>query len=298
MWGVGRFARMVEFVASSSALGFGCIELNHQVTEALLDEILEIYRQGNVVISSVHDPCPNSSPALHLLPKVSDIDESVRGAGVQTAKNTIDLARRVGAGFVVLHVGDVTEIRSQALQLHHHFLESWGASPEYRSELAVFKQDFVAFQQPHLDAVARSLEDLLPYARERGVRLGLENRYYVNEIPNLSQAVWLLQRFTSGEVGYWHDVGHAEVQQRLGFAAHREWLGKLGDRLIGVHLHDVLPDSITDHRATGMGNVDLRMVLSHLPAAAQRVCEFDRNMSEAQVAAGLRYLSDLGLFST
>jgi sugar phosphate isomerase/epimerase len=297
MWGVGRFTHMEEFVARSRALGFRCIELNHQVTEALLDEILEIYRQGNVVISSVHDPCPNSSPALHLLPKVSDVDESVRRTGVQTAKNTIDLAHRVGAAFVVLHLGDVTELRGQAERLRVLFQESLGASADYRAALATFKQGFADFQQPHLDAVARSLEDLLPYARERGVRLGLENRYYVNEIPNLPQAEWLLQRFTDGAAGYWHDVGHAEVQQRMGFSAHREWLETLGGRILGIHIHDVLPASITDHQAAGMGSVDLGMALAYLPAAAQRVCEFDRRMSEDQVAAGLRRLKELGFVS-
>jgi sugar phosphate isomerase/epimerase len=298
MWGVGRFAHMEEFVARTSALGFGCIELNHQVTEPLLDEMLGIYRDGKLVISSVHDPCPNSSPTLHLLPKVSDVDESARRAGVQTAKNTIDLAHRVGAGFVVLHLGDVTECRGHAESLRHHFQESLGASPEYRAELASFKNDFADLQQPHLDAVAHSLEDLSPYARERGVRLGLENRYYVNEIPNLSQAEWLLQRFIDPVTGYWHDVGHAEVQERMGFSAHRDWLETLGRRIIGIHLHDVLPASITDHQAAGMGKVDFGMVLAYLPAAAQRVCEFDRRISEEQAAAGLRHLTELGFFST
>ena len=297
MWGVGRFAQMEDFVARSRALGFSCIELNHQVTEPLLDEILEIYRDGNLVVSSVHDPCPNSTPRLDLLPKVSDADESARQAGVRSAKSTIDLAHRIGAAFVVLHLGDVTELRGRAERLRHRFQESLGASLEYRAELASFKNDFAALQQPHLDAVAHSLEDLLPYAQEQGVRLGLENRYYVNEIPNLQQAEWLLQRFTDGATGFWHDVGHAEVQERMGFSAHRDWLETMGERIIGIHIHDVLPGGITDHQAAGMGNVDLKLVLAHLPATAQRVCEFDRRISEEQVAAGLRHLTELGFLS-
>ena len=297
MWGVGRFTHMEEFVARSRALGFDCIELNHQITEPLLDEILAIYRDGNLVVTSVHDPCPNASPKLEVLPKVSDVEETARQAGVRSAKSTIDLAHRVRAAFVVLHLGDVTELRGRAQRLRDLFQESLGTSPEYRAELWAFKYDFAALQQPHLDAVARSLEDLLPYARERGIRLGLENRYYVNEMPNLRQADWLLQRFTDGTAGYWHDVGHAEVQERMGFAAHRDWLETMGKRIIGIHIHDVLPGGITDHQAAGLGNVDLRLVLAHLPAAAQRVCEFDRRNSEEQVTAGLRHLSAMGFFS-
>jgi hypothetical protein len=40
-------------------------------------------------------------------------------------------------------------------------------------------------------------------------------------------------------VSYWHDVGHAEVQQRLGFASHEGWLSQFKDRMVGVHLHDI-----------------------------------------------------------
>jgi sugar phosphate isomerase/epimerase len=296
MWGVGRFAHMADFVDRSRALGFGGIELNHQVTEPLLNEILAIHGNGNLVITSVHDPCPNSTPKLELLPKVSDIDDAARREGVLSAKSTIDLAVRVGAAFTVLHLGDVTELRAHAESLRDHFQESLGASPEYRASLAAFKQGFAAFQQPHLDAVARSLDELLPYARERGIRLGLENRYYVNEIPNLAQAQWLVRRFTGDASGYWHDVGHAEVQARMGFSPQREWLETMGEHIIGIHLHDVLPNSITDHQAAGLGNVDLSLVLDHLPVAAQRVCEFDRRNSEDQLAAGLKRLAALGFF--
>ncbi len=296
MWGVGRFPDMADFITSSHSIGFGCIELNHQVTEPMLRQILQVYGNGGVIVSSVHDPCPNSAPKMELLPKVSDVDDSARQAGVQCAKSTIDLAHRLQAPFTVLHLGDVSELRGRAQGLRDNFQRSGPATSEYRSDLAAFKSDLASLQQPHLDAVARSLEDLLPYAQERGVRLGLENRYYVNEIPDVRQADWLLQRFNNGIAGYWHDVGHAEVQERMGFAPHRQWLETLGTRIIGVHIHDVLPGTITDHQAAGLGNVDLKLVLDHLPTTAQRVCEFDRRNSPEQVAAGLQHLFKLGFF--
>ncbi len=298
MWGVGRFPRMADFIAASQSAGFGCIELNHQITEPMLSEIVQVYESAGIIVSSVHDPCPNAASKMELLPKVSDLDESARQAGVRCAKSTIDLANRLQAPYMVIHVGDVAELRDPAQSLRDHFKQSGGATLEYRSELAAFKRDLVSLQQPHLDAVARSLEELVPYARERGVRLGLENRYYVNEIPDVSQADWLLKRFPDGVAGYWHDVGHAEVQERMGFAPHRQWLETLGARIIGVHIHDVLPGTITDHQAAGLGNVDLGMVLAHLPAAAQRVCEFDRRNSPDQVKAGLQHLSQLGFFAS
>lgn len=296
MWGIGRFNDMADFVAQGKAMGFCCIELNHQVTADLLDQIMSVHRRGQVIISSVHDPCPNAAAKLELLAKVSDLAEESRAAAVAKVKRSIDLAYETHARAVVLHVGDVWELHEHALELRRLFQAGRRRTAEYELSLARFKQGMTELQQPHLDAVARSLQELIPYAQERGLQLGIENRYYVNEIPTLEQACWLFDRLDDSVVGYWHDVGHAEVQDRLGFAPHEDWLRTLGRRIIGIHLHDVLQGTITDHQSAGLGDLDLPMVLRHLPAAALRVCEFDKKNTEEQVRGGLQRLAALGFF--
>ena len=295
MWGIGRFDHMADFATRAESLGFCCVELNHQLSPAMLQQILSLHRRGGVTISSVHDPCPNGDGDSVQRPKVSDLDEDRRQAAVATAQRTMELAARVNARAVVLHVGDVSEMWSAALELRQAYREGRRRTPEYEYALEAFKCELSVHAPRHLDAVARSLEALIPYARQRNLTLGLENRYYVSEIPSVGQAVWLMDRVGDGVVGYWHDIGHAEVQERLGFAAHRDWLATLGTRIVGVHLHDV--DGITDHQAAGLGDVDLGMVPGYLPCAALRVCEFDKRNSEEQVAAGLGLLAQLGYFS-
>ena len=74
------------------------------------------------------------------------------------------------------------------------------------------------------DAVAGAIG----FLRERGVALGLENRLHHHEIPLPDEALALLAEYPPELVGYWHDVGHAEVQARLGYVDKRVWLMALG----------------------------------------------------------------------
>jgi sugar phosphate isomerase/epimerase len=91
-------------------------------------------------------------------------------------------------------------------------------------------------------------------------------------------------------VGYWHDVGHAQVLQNLGFGMHEEWLRRFAGRIVGVHLHDVV--GVTDHLAIGLGKLDWDMVARYLPAGALRTCEFQPVNSPAEVAAALKWLTE------
>ena len=94
-------------------------------------------------------------------------------------------------------------------------------------------------------------------------------------------------------VGYWHDVGHAEVQWRLGYVDKRDWLDALGPRTLGCHLHDV--DGLGDHRAPGNGDVEWDYIAAGLPAAAVRVFEINQHQPEADVAAAIAFLRDRGV---
>jgi sugar phosphate isomerase/epimerase len=103
----------------------------------------------------------------------------------------------------------------------------------------------------------------------------------------------LLADYTSDEVGYWHDVGHAEVQARLGYVDKRAWLDALAPRTIGCHLHDV--DGIGDHRAPGRGDVEWEYLAAGLPPAAQRVLEINQHEPDDAVAGAVAFLRERGV---
>ncbi|MDZ4277695.1 MAG: hypothetical protein U1B78_01005, partial [Dehalococcoidia bacterium] len=96
-------------------------------------------------------------------------------------------------------------------------------------------------------------------------------------------------------VGYWHDVGHAEVQARLGYVDKRAWLDMLGPRTLGCHLHDV--DGIGDHRAPGLGDVEWDYIASGLPPDALRVFEINQREPAGAVAGAISFLRGRGVVS-
>ena len=143
-----------------------------------------------------------------------------------------------------------------------------------------------------MDIAFHSLRQLAEYAGQHGVVLGLENRYYCCEIPNLDEVELLLDEF-SGTTGYCHDTGHAENQARLGFTPHEEWLKHLAPRLVETHLHDI--EGIDDHKAPGKGSLNWDMIARHLRQDALCVLELNRYNSVHDIQSGMLLLEQQGI---
>jgi sugar phosphate isomerase/epimerase len=151
-------------------------------------------------------------------------------------------------------------------------------------------------QSAHFARDRRSLAELAEHTADLGVAIGLENRYHFREIPDVDEAQELLAAYPSHVAGCWHDVGHAEVLDRLGLVGKGRWLGELGQRCLGAHLHDV--DGLADHRPPGRGDAGWTYVARGLPERALRVFEISQQMAEEQVAAFVGFLRNRGVLAS
>lgn len=293
MWGIGRFQSLAEFFTAAEALGFTCFELNHKVNSAMLNGLdLKSYR-----IVSIHEPCPADISTSTLKARnwlISSTDEDERQQGVIFIRRSIDLAHELGAQ-VVVHPGQVDIDPMLETTLRNLYQAGRSDSPEYaeaKERLVVARS---AQAEINLRAVRRSLVELAEYTGRLGVRLGLENRCHYHEIPLPNEVDFLLDLGYDEVVGYWHDVGHAQTLEHLGFYPQEEWLRRFAGRMVGVHLHDVI--GTRDHLAAGLGQVDGDMVARYLPARAVRTCEFQNHNSPQEVVAGVRWLAEKGCVS-
>ncbi|MDP2950036.1 MAG: TIM barrel protein, partial [Chloroflexota bacterium] len=236
MWAQGRFHHLGDFVQAVRRLGFPRIEINYTVAPQGLDELLEA---GDAIFPSLHAPVPRVKAAngrwsdeLNL----ASLDEEERRLAVDLGHTTIDWAAKVGASCVVLHLGGVgSEALPPEKELRRLFdagqANSYGASARggFRADCHRLRTEGAP---AHLAQARASLHELADHAAALGVALGLENRYHFHEIPNVDEMKLLLADYPPAVVGYWHDVGHAEVLDRLGLIDKHRWLRELGDRCL------------------------------------------------------------------
>jgi len=286
MWAIGQFSRLADFFTAGKELGFTRFELNHAINSAMLDGL-----SLNGAITSVHEPCPADISTMELKRHnwlISAPDEERRRQGVLATRRSIDLAHELGAQAVIVHPGRVDIDPT----LEATLVDLYKAGKSHQPEYAQAKERLVAARAAqagaNLRSVRRSLVELAGYAAQKGIRLGVENRFHYQEIPSPDELDELLNLGLGEAVGYWHDVGHAQVLEHLGFASHEEWLQRFAGQMIGIHLHDAV--GVTDHLVVGLGQVDWELVIRYLPASALRTCEFQPFNSPQQVAAGLRWL--------
>jgi hypothetical protein len=82
--------------------------------------------------------------------------------------------------------------------------------------------------------VKECLKPIIEHAAANKIRLGIEGRRGYEEIPSERELPTLLDEFNSPQVGYWHDIGHIQIKENLGFINHEEWLRAIGPRTLGL----------------------------------------------------------------
>jgi sugar phosphate isomerase/epimerase len=224
---------------------------------SLLDGIQRAVAAGEIKIVSVHNFCPLPLGVMGPAPDYylpSARDERERELAVRHTLRTIDCAASLGAKAVVLHLGMVPmrNYTSRLLQLH---AEGGGGSPRFRRLLEKAITIRTKRRQRHLDQVYRTLNAVLPKAKEVGIKLGLETRFGIEEIPDEQETGEMIQRFGTGGLAYWHDIGHAQVKENLGVTSHEALLERFRGQTAGMHLQDFAPPA-HDHQPPGCGTFD------------------------------------------
>lgn len=248
-------------------IGFNAIELSYNFTPRALSEFISLSKIMDLKVVSVHNFCPLPLRG-HLRRfftdyyRLSSLHERERKRAVELTKASIDTARRLSCGVLVIHAGRVELDAKFTKQLLHLYRRGSCRSNEYLR----LRDRFLALRQAkkgrYLDAVKKSLQDILAYARSAGVKIGLETRYYPQEIPDFEETAHLLRIFGDKGLVYWHDVGHAEVNERLGITPHTDFLKSFFTYLHGVHIHDLR--GIDDHKAPFSGDLDFSKIASYL----------------------------------
>jgi sugar phosphate isomerase/epimerase len=268
-------------------LSFDSVELSFNLTPEMVDEVAGLVDAKDIQVLSVHNYCPIPSgwerqDALPDCYSVASPDARERAQAVACTCRTIDTAARLGAQAVVLHAGRV-EIPDGTRQLIEYYRQGKKETQEYRETKARLIEDRHRHSQVFLDNTLRSLEELAPYAQAQGVKIGIETRFYYSEIPSFEEIGIILKRFEGAPVFYWHDTGHAQLMEDLGFVRHRDYLETYGSRMIGLHLHNIINGQ--DHQAPTQGEIDFGAIAPYVTAGMIKIIEAHERAEGAQLKA-------------
>ena len=300
MWSQGRFRNdgddhdhMPSFAEKTASLGFSHIEINYVIPPEGVDALIE---SNHVAVSSVHSPCPRVringklSDALNL----ADTDEEARSLAVKVAKDSVDTAVRADASLLVVHlggIGDRTFEEEKELRKLFDAGTTDGEEVENLRKQAVTRRRDGALD--YFPQARRSLAELAEYAAANGVTIGLENRYHFSEFPNPDEMAELLDAYPPDVVGFWIDIGHVEVLDRLGLGHRHRWLNELGDRCVGSHVHDT--DGLANHPPQYQRRPARRQAAPKMTPHIPRIYEINQTIPEGQVAEATLFLRRIGV---
>lgn len=275
-------------------MGFEYAELSHGTRISLVPGILEAVQAGEIKISSLHNFCPLPMGVTHAAPNIyqfsSERPRERELAEKQTLK-TLDFATKVGAGAVVLHLGSI-EMKDYTDRLLEMVGQGQKDSPKYERLCMEVDEKRESRKELYFERVKESVRKLLPEAESRGIRFGAENRESLEELPLDSDFQFMFRELGSGSIGYWHDTGHAQIKENLGFMQHAMHLETLAGQLVGMHIHDVqFPGR--DHCAPGTGSIDFAALKSFLKPHHIKVFELSPSLTPEQVRSGVEHVKTL-----
>lgn len=293
-WNSKKYDDAGPMIDEIRQLGFDSVELGFSLTAEMVDGVKGIVKEGGIRVASLHNYCPipdeldidEATPDCYSL---SSKDENERGLAVKYTKRTIDTAESLGAGAVVLHSGKV-EIVDSTKALAQMYQSGLKDTKEYKSLVFKMEEEREFKGISYVKKAAESLSEISLYASKKNIRLAVENRIYFREIPSSDEIGFLLNSVYPN-VYYWHDTGHAQVLENLGFARHISYLEKYNFRMIGMHIHDIL--KAKDHMAPLKGEFDFSLLKPYIKKDTILVLEAHQPATGEEIKAGAAYLEKL-----
>lgn len=273
-WNASRHTSGEKMVEEILGLGFDHVELGYDLRMDLVPGVHKMVQEGTVQVNSVHNFCPvpvgapKGHPELFTL---ASSDPKIREGAVHHTSKTIRFAASVGAKVVIVHAGNVEMSRMSAdLRALYENGEQFSARyDKLKLKLQLTREKKVRKQ---LNYLRQGIEQLIPVIAETGVLVALENLPTWEAMPSELEMEDLCKQYAPQGLRYWHDIGHGQVRQNLGFINQERWMERLQPYMAGMHIHDVIAPAM-DHLLPPQGQIDFAPLKKFAKGDVIRVIE-------------------------
>jgi sugar phosphate isomerase/epimerase len=290
-WWENRALNGQDIIHEILDLGLNGVELEYRIPNTLFRQMMPLLNK-TVQVLSIHNYFPRLEEFGDAKPSgdmflLSSIDKDERSRAIQYTIKTMEHASDLEVMPVILHLGhvDMSNPFDQFNDLYSKGTLNSEAGHFFVQEQRKARAGRI---QNHLDAVLFSLDRLNNEAVKKGVLLCIENRYHFHEIPDFKEIGTILNAFKGGNVRYWHDMGHAAVQEKMGLAIQKEFLKTYSKDMVGVHIHDVT--ELDDHLPPGKGDMNYQEFTPMIKSAAIHILEIDSKTNREDLKEGIAFI--------
>ena len=269
-------------------LGFEGIALSRHLTLEQVEQLKPMLRDiGQIPPCAIQNFCPILPGTLQSEAEddkilLSSLDNDERQEAIRRTVQTMALAVEMEITTVLLRLGEVdTYDRSYLMtDLYEYGEREFEAFSKKVAEATEWRKRKEA---KHRDAVLRSLDELNEKALKMELCIAIENRPHYYQIPNFDEVGLFFDEFYGSPMRYWHNVGHAALQEKLGLCRAHEWLEAYNEHLIGVTLHDL--QELEAYHPPGSGDLDWDELFTQIPLDIIKVLEVRHGETEAIIQA-------------
>lgn len=272
-------------------LGFEYIEASHGLSLSMMPGLLKAVDEKRIKVAGVHNFCPAPMEVPGDVPDAYPYTShrpEVRERAMRLTQETLLVAARLGARYVVLHMGNVELMKGShpTRVLERMLRNEWVGSKEYARRKGELVRRRARLAPLYYERAREALHILSEKAKELNLVLGVEGRSHFEQVPGEWEMPRLLAEFaTNPHVRYWHDFGHIQRKHNLLLLNHDQYLQELRPYLYGGHVNDVQWPS-RDHRAPFLGGcVDFDHLL---PAYFTREMPLTWELSSSVTAEQIR----------
>ncbi len=244
-WNSHRHTDGEAMCAEIRGLGFDSIEVSHGLSLSKLPGVLKAVEKGSIRVAGVHNFCPAPMEVKGDVPdayRFTSHRESDRERAMRLTEETLVAAERLGARYVVLHMGSVELFRGhggthELERMVRHGLQGTREYAQRKWEIVRRRERIAPL---YYERARTALYRLAEQAEKRGLILGVEGRSHLEQTPAEDEMLRLMQEFDAvPNVRYWHDFGHIQRKHNLLLLHHEQYLSRMQPWLYGAHVNDV-----------------------------------------------------------